>query len=497
LRRVRCIRGEVAMRMDFVPRLEYGLIHPLFSARPGGVLTRGGAGTLMLSTSMSLHVEAGAARGLAVLGSGDELCLAVEYTEDWQRTLRPWTPKRIRAALKDTERGWASWSRRHQSYQGPFREQVWLSGLVMQALTYRPTGAIVAAPTTSLPEGQGTGRTWDYRYCWVRDANMTLRGLWVAACPQEAGRYFHYLSPAAATLLDRNRDLQIMFGIGGERDLSERELSHLRGWRGSAPVRVGNAAWQQRQLDVYGALLDAAYQLWDQIQPVDDATRRFLIAAVDAAADRWREDDCGIWEIRCPARPYLHSTLLCWVALDRGVALAAPLHAGTAAERWRTERDALRAAILSRGWNSQAGMFTQTLDNAELDASVLMIALVGFLQPDDPRLRSIVDAIATGLSDERGLLYRYRSDDGLTGDEGPFLLCTFWLAEALAVLGEVDRARRTLELAAAFASPLGLFAEQVAPDTDELLGNYPQAFSLLGLVNAAWALARALDRRQP
>lgn len=497
VRRVRCIRGEVPLRVDYVPRLEYGLIHPLLAARQGGLLTWGGEGTLMLSTSADLRVEDGAVREVVVIGEGQDLCFALEYSADWQRPLRPWSPRRIRRMLKNTERAWASWSRRHQTYQGPFRKQVWLSGLVVQALTYRPTGAIVAAPTTSLPGGVATERTWDYRYCWVRDASVMLRALRVTACPHEAARYFDYVSRASAMLLDRNRHLQILFGVGGERDLSERELPHLRGWRGSVPVRVGNATWQGRHLDVYGSLLDAAHQLRDRVRDLDEVTRRFLVGAVEAAAYRWREDDYGIWEIRGPARPYLHSKLMCWVALDRGIALAADLHAESSVERWEETREEISAAILSRGWNSELGTFTQTLANAELDASVLTIALVGFLPPDDPRVRSTVEAIATGLGDSRGLLYRYHNKDGLAGDEGPFLQCTFWLAEALAALGDTERSRHVLEQAARFASPLGLLAEQVAPDSDELLGNFPQTSSHLGLVNAAWALARAVDRKQP
>jgi len=320
---------------------------------------------------------------------------------------------------------------------------------------------------------------------------MTMRGLWIAACPDEAAQYFLYLARAAATQLDRGLDLQIMFGIGGERDLSERELPQLRGWRDSGPVRVGNDAWRQRQLDVYGALLDAAYQLREQLADLDEDTKRFLTAAVETAAARWREDDQGIWEMRGPAQPYLHSKLMCWVALDRGIALAAQLDAQDRVTGWSREREIIRAEILTRGWNDALGAFTQTLGGSTLDASVLLTSLVGFLPPDDPRLRSTIKAVTAGLSDERGLLYRYRQDDGIGGDEGAFLLCTFWLAEAQAVIGDTDDARKTLELAAGFANQLGLLAEQVDPDGDALLGNFPQAFSHLGLVNAAWALAQA------
>jgi GH15 family glucan-1,4-alpha-glucosidase len=371
------------------------------------------------------------------------------------------------------------------------------SGVVLQGLTYARSGAVVAAPTTSLPEGVGSGRTWDYRYTWVRDASMTLQGLYVAACPDEAERFFAFLARAAATQLDRGLHLQIMFGIGGERDLTEREVPHLTGWRDSGPVRVGNDAWEQRQLDVYGALLDAAHTLRAQLADLDEPTRMFLIAAVEAAAARWPEDDQGIWEVRGAARPFLHSKLMCWVALDRGIKLAAELRLNDdTVNAWRATREEIRKVILQRGWSEEVGAYTQSFGSDELDASVLLLAVMGFLPGSDPRLLATIDAIERGLSDERGLVYRYRGDDGFDQPEGTFLLCTFWLAHALALTGQIDRASKLLNRAAGYATNLGLFAEQVDPINGELLGNFPQAFSHLGLVNAAQALADAEARQR-
>jgi GH15 family glucan-1,4-alpha-glucosidase len=321
---------------------------------------------------------------------------------------------------------------------------------------------------------------------------MTMSGLFIAACPDEAGRFFGFVARAAATQLDRGLDLQIMFGIGGERDLTEREIGHLSGWRDSGPVRSGNGAWSQRQLDVYGSLLDAAHTLRAQLGELDEDTRTFLVAAVNTAATRWREDDQGIWEIRGPGRAYVHSKLMCWVAVDRGLAMSGqlrPTAEQTAA--WKAARDQLRDSILTHGWNDGVGSYTQFYGSAALDASVLLMAVVGFLPADDPRLLSTIDAIEHGLADERGLLYRYRGGDGFDAPEGTFLLCTFWLAQALAVTGQVQRSRETLLRAAGFATELGLFAEQVDSGTGELLGNFPQAFSHLGLVVAAQALADA------
>jgi GH15 family glucan-1,4-alpha-glucosidase len=285
-----------------------------------------------------------------------------------------------------------------------------------------------------------------------------------------------------------------MFGIGGERDLSERELPHLAGWRDSQPVRVGNGAWTQRQLDVYGELLGAAQRLTGQLGELDPVTRRFLAAAADTAASRWKEKDQGIWEIRGEPRDFLYSKLMCWVALDRAVALAPRLGAEDRVTGWTAVRDEIRAAILEHGWNEQAGAFTQAFGGEDLDASNLMLVITGFLPGDDPRMKATIDATAERLTDERGLVYRYLAQDGLAGEEGTFLLCTFWLAQAQALAGEVDRAVATFERAVSAINDVGLLAEEIDAD-GEMIGNFPQAFSHIGLVNAAWAIAQAQQRR--
>ncbi len=486
-----CTYGIVEVRLEWAPRPEFGLVHPRLRTVPGGVLSDGGATVLLLSTDAPMSFSGATATSVVELREKNEFGVALEQADAWEDPPRPWSRRRIRRRLDATEEAWRSWSTLHQSYDGPLRELVHQSGLVLQGLTYARSGAIVAAATTSLPEGEGTGRTWDYRYTWVRDASMTLRGLWVAACPDEAHLFFAFLARAAATQLDRGLHLQIMFGVGGERDLTERELPHLAGWRDSAPVRSGNGAWSQHQQDVYGALLDAAHLLREQLGTLDEPTRALLVAAVEAAADNWQVEDQGIWEIRGPARPYLHSVLMCWVALDRGVKMVDQLGAHDRAERWSSVREQIRMAILDRGWSEQLGSFTQSLGSSALDASCLLVALVGILPHDDPRLTKTIDAVAAGLSDERGLVYRYRTDDGLEGDEGTFLLCTFWLAEALAVTGRAQDAEEVLRRAARYANDLGLLAEQVDATNGELLGNFPQAFSHLGLVLAAQAIADA------
>jgi GH15 family glucan-1,4-alpha-glucosidase len=292
----------------------------------------------------------------------------------------------------------------------------------------------------------------------------------------------------------RGLDLQIMFGIGGERDLSERELPHLPGWRDSAPVRVGNAAWNQRQLDVYGELLNSVYRLSDRLTELAPASRAFLIDLADAAARRWVEPDQGIWEVRGEPRDFVYSKLMCWVALERAVALADRLQAHDRVAHWKKVRREIHEAIVTKGWSDRANAFTQSFGSDDLDASNLMMALVGFLPGNDPRILATIDAIDERLTDGRGLVYRYRSHDGLEGEEGTFVLCTFWLAHAMALSDQPARARAVFERAAAFVNDVGLLAEEVDAETGELLGNFPQAFSHIGLVNAAWAISEA-ERR--
>jgi GH15 family glucan-1,4-alpha-glucosidase len=491
LRRITCTDGQVEVEVSYAPRPEYGLIHPLLERVPGGLAARGGADRLRLSAPVELAVEGATATGRFTLRAGESAGFSLQHGRMWEPALSDWDQDEIAARLDDTMEGWRSWSAMHQTYEGPWRDLVHHSGRVLQALTFEPTGAIVAAPTTSLPETVGGERNWDYRYSWVRDACLTMEALWVAACPDEANKFFAFLADAAASQLHRGVDLQIMFGIGGERDLTERELPHLSGWRRSRPVRVGNGAWNQRQVDVYGELLGAAQRLVEQLGELDPITRRFLVAAAETAAVRWKEKDQGIWEIRGEPRDFLYSKLMCWVALDRAIALAEPLGAKDRVEGWTAAREEIRTAIFEQGWSDRAGAFAQAFGTDDLDASNLMLAITGFLPGDDPRMKATIDATAERLTDERGLVYRYRAQDGLEGEEGTFLLCTFWLAQAQALAGEVDQARQTFERAVAYVNDVGLLAEEVDVGGEEMIGNYPQAFSHIGLVNAAWAITEA------
>ena len=499
LRQVACTHGSVEVDVSYAPRPEYGLVVPLLSTVPGGVTARGGAEWLVLSTPVPLTLDGGSATATCTVAAGDTLRFSLQRSTLEERPARVWSDPELAALMERTVAAWRSWSALHQTYDGPWRDLVHASGQVLQALTFQPSGAIVAAPTTSLPEGVGGERNWDYRYSWVRDSSFTMEALWVAACPDEASDFFMFMATAAASGVGPERALQIMFGIGGEHDLTERTLHHLTGWRGSRPVRVGNGAWSQQQVDVYGELLGAAHRLSDHLHDLDSQTRAFLAALADAAATHWREKDQGIWEVRGEPRHFLYSKVMCWVALDRAIALADVIGEHADVERWKQSRDEIFETVVRDGWSEEAQAFSQYVGGAALDASNLMIPLVGFLSPTDPRVLATIDAIEQRLTDERGMVYRYRTEggvDGLAGEEGTFLLCTFWLAQALAMADRVDRAKDVFERAARYANDVGLLAEEVDPGTGEMLGNFPQAFSHIGLVNAAWAIAQAEQRAQ-
>jgi GH15 family glucan-1,4-alpha-glucosidase len=368
---------------------------------------------------------------------------------------------------------------------------------VLKGLTYRPTGAIVAAPTTSLPETVGGERNWDYRFAWIRDSSLTLDALYTGACSDEAVEFVSFMTSAAGGRASGGA-LQIMYGVGGEHDLSERELGHLSGWRGSRPVRVGNDAWDQVQLDVYGELLTALYRYRERLGDLHPEIRAFVADLADTAAHRWTEPDSGIWEMRGQPMHHLSSKVMCWTALDRAVALAPELGEHAKVAEWSAARDEIRAAILTRGWSERRQAYAQALDSDELDAAVLLMPLYGFLPASDPRMRSTIETVARELTDD-GLVLRYRSRrgenaDGLSGAEGTFVICSFWLVDCLARAGEVDRAEALYEQLAGYANDLGLLAEEIDTASGEQLGNFPQAYSHIGLITAGSALDRARER---
>lgn len=478
-RRVRGLRGSVRMEMEFAPRFEYGLTVPRLLRTEQGLVARGGPVTLHLRTDLPVRTAGGTARASFEVSEGQSVDVSLAYAPSYGGT----GPVDLgaHAAIEDTLRAWGSWAELHGSYQGRYPEQVRRSALVLQGLTYQPSGAVVAAATTSLPEIIGKEWNWDYRFAWLRDLSLTLQAQWVAACPDEAERFFAWIAGALGRLEDQ--PVQIMYGIEGERDLHERTLPHLEGFAGSQPVRVGNDAWRQKQLDVMGEVLDAAHLLREKLGEPGEETRELLLALARRAAETWREPDAGMWEARDKERHYLSSKVLCWVALDRAVDLAPLLGEGADPDHWAEVRDEIHQTVLEEGWSEQAGAYSGAFGSDELDASVLLLPLVGFLPATDEKMRVTIERIEQELG-EAGLVRRWASDPS------GFLITTFWLVECLALAGEMDRAEKWFEQATGYANDLGLLSEEVDPPTGKLLGNFPQAFSHIGLVNAAWRLSQ-------
>jgi GH15 family glucan-1,4-alpha-glucosidase len=396
--------------------------------------------------------------------------------------------------LAHTLHCWREWVASCTYREGPYAEWVERSALTLKLMTYAPTGAIVAAPTTSLPEGLGGVRNWDYRFTWLRDATFTLYALNVLGFTEEARAFTHWLRRLSFA---NGEDLQIMYGIRGERDLAEQELPHLSGYYGSAPVRIGNDAAGQKQLDVFGEILDCIHLYRRQGcferygETLEGPLWAMMRSLVDHVCMHWHEPDFGIWEVRGGPRQFVYSKVMCWVALDRGIRTAERLDLEADLSRWRIVRDQIRADILVHGYNTAIGAFTQSYDDTALDAANLLLPLVGFIPPDDPRMRSTVDRIIERLTDEHGFVYRYHSDDGLDGGEGTFTICTFWLVDNLAMQGRIDEARSLFERLLKQGGRLKLFSEEVDAKTGMALGNYPQAFTHIALINSACNLRKA------
>jgi alpha,alpha-trehalase len=498
LRSVEGIEGRVDFTMELAPRPEYGLVHPLVRMTDDGARTFGGPNPIAVCSDALIEVEASTMRSTFSVGAGERASFALRWAPPESTILSPTPPAGVPARIDDTVRGWRSWEEEHDIYEGPHKELVKFSARVLKGLTYRPTGAIVAAATTSLPEDVGGERNWDYRYAWIRDASLTMEALYIGACSDEADEFASFMTSSAGGGHGLEHSLQIMYGIGGEHDLSERELSHLRGWRDSKPVRVGNGAWDQVQLDVYGELLNVIYLYRERLGELHPEIQHFAAKLADAAATRWHEKDSGMWEMRGEPRHHLSSKVLCWTALDRAVKLAPQLGEYAREEEWARARDEIREAVLTKGWSEKRQAYAQSFGSDELDAAQLLMPLVGFLPADDPRMKSTIDAIADDLTDD-GLVLRYRNStegvnpDGLTGEEGTFVICSFWLVSCLAKAGELERAEELFGQLAGSANDVGLLAEEIDTATGELLGNVPQAFSHIGLITAARAIDEAKE----
>jgi GH15 family glucan-1,4-alpha-glucosidase len=476
------VKGEVQTVVECEPVPDYGrkVVKWQYTDKiyhQGEATAEGWDCTMRLTTDMRIGFEGGRACIRTLLKEGESRFVALS----WGSKEPPTTNEDAYKRLVWTAHHWQHWLGRGKFPDHPWRSYLQRSALTLKGLTYAPTGAICAAATTSLPETLGGGRNYDYRYTWIRDATFALWGMYTLGYDWEAIDFFSFIADVA----EQDADLQIMYGIGGERDLEEYELDHLPGYADSRPVRIGNAASKQRQHDVWGALLDSVYLHSRTTDHVDPRIWPILAKQVQAALKNWRDPDAGIWEVRGELQHFTSSKIMCWVAVDRGARLAAYIGHEAMANEWELAADEIKQDILENGVDER-GVLTQHYDTKALDASLLLAPLVKFLPPDDPRIVATVNAIADELT-EHGMVLRYRTDetdDGFTGEEGSFTICSFWLVSALCEIGEYQRARELCAKLLSLAGPLELYAEEIDTHSGRHLGNFPQAFTHLALINA-------------
>jgi GH15 family glucan-1,4-alpha-glucosidase len=493
IRSVEVVRGSMSLRATCRPAFDFARREHRVEIRPEGAVFDSPGLDLALTTSVPLRAEGDAAAGEFVLSQGERATFVLSGLEGEEACPPAISHEEAEEAFRTTVDYWHRWLS-HCNYRGRWREMVYRSALALKLLTYQPTGAIVAAPTTSLPAPIGGSRNWDYRYTWIRDASFTLYGLMRIGFTEEAYAFMRWLW-ARVQEAESDGALQLMYSIEGRHELEEQTLDHLEGYRGSRPVRVGNAAYEQLQLDIYGELMDAVYLFNKYGTPIGYDGWTKLRQILNHVCDVWREPDEGIWEVRGGRQHFVYSKVMCWVALDRGLRLADKRSFPADHERWRDTRDAIYEEIMKRGWSPKRQAFVQSFDSETLDAANLIMPLVFFVSPTDPRFLATLDAIQRDLA-SGSLVHRYdveASPDGLDGDEGTFSMCTFWLVEALTRAGRLDDARLIFEKMLGYSNHLGLYSEQVG-SSGEAVGNFPQAFTHLGLISAAFNLDRALSR---
>jgi alpha,alpha-trehalase len=486
VRTVVCLEGRVEIELICEPVFDYGRTSAEWTLVSDDRHTADATGagvTVRLTTDMPLGIEGGRVRARHVIAAGERLFCALSWAEDFAA---PATADEADARIVATVRFWRGWLDRARAIDHPWRAMLERSALAIKGLTYMPTGATVAALTTSLPETPGGERNWDYRYTWIRDTTFTLRALHLLQLDWEADEFMQFVADVEPT---EDGSLQIMYGIDGRRDLTESTRDDLSGYAGARPVRIGNGAFDQRQNDVFGAVLDSILLHTRRSERLPRRLWPIVETQATCAQKVWQEPDQGIWEARGAPQHYVSSKLMCWVAMDRAANLAGIRGDKDLEAAWRTTADEIQTDILKNGVNDK-GVLKQHYATESLDASVLLAAIFGFLPPDDDRLRATVLAIADELTED-GFVLRYRTeetDDGLSGKEGTFLICSFWLVSALAIIGEEQRARDLLERLIRISSPLGLYAEEFDTETGHHLGNFPQAFSHLAMIEAAGRL---------
>jgi GH15 family glucan-1,4-alpha-glucosidase len=496
IRMLSVIRGTVTFRLECLPAFNFGRDPHVIENRPKGVIFQSGNESVGLISSLPLQTREGLAYQEFTLHQGENLTFYLEYQETQNGKQLLSAPESGGEAFQNTSAFWQRWLSQCQ-YDGRWREVVHRSALTLKLLTYAPTGAIVAAPTTSLPEHIGGSRNWDYRYTWIRDSAFALYGLLRLGFTIEAGRFMEWIN-ARCHELNPDGSLQLMYGIDGRRNVDEKELPHLDGHRSSRPVRIGNGAASQLQMDMYGALMDAVYLYNKHGASISYDLWVNLCRLLDFVSDNWEQPDEGIWEVRGGRRHFVYSKVMCWVALDRGIRLADKRGFPGNRARWMAERDRIYREIMERGWNADIGAFVQSYDSEALDAANLIMPLVFFVSPTDPRMLSTIDRTLEQLS-LGSLVYRYENGkaapDGLDCEEGTFSMCTFWLVEALTKAGRLTEARLIFEKMLSYANHLRLYAEEVS-HSGEQLGNFPQAFTHFALITAACNLDLALNTKR-
>jgi len=499
-RLLRCEGGRVDVEIEWSPRLDYARVPTEIERVDGG---------WMANADNMRMVLGGIAGGEAIDRFGPVLRARLQMRDGEQKVLvTRWDSDdaacSLEASMEEQRRtidAWRSWVHKERAidtreWAGKWLPQVVRSELALKLLVHADTGAIAAAPTTSLPETIGGVRNWDYRYTWIRDAALTIQALSALGHEKEAIDFLYWAERVSEARGEEGFEVQIMYGLHGETDLQERELPHLEGYRGSRPVRIGNGAAEQLQLDIYGELLDSGYELLRRGHKLEPKVMNFLSNVANRACEIWQTADFGIWEIRDKPRHFVYSKVMVWLALHRAVHLSEKYGLPGDAKRWRRARNAIYNEVLKHGYNTKVGAFTQAFDTANLDASNLLIPMHEFLPFEDPRVQGTIDRTIEQLM-ENNLVYRYRADDGLPGKEGGFGLCTFWLIDVLALSGRLDEAWNIFEATAARANHVGLFSEQFDPRTGEFLGNFPQAFSHIGLINSILFLSYAEGKKIP
>ena len=496
LRTVKCVSGTVELVMDCEPSFDYHRDPAKWEYTAEGygeAVARAKRDpdahpTLRLTTNLRIGLDGRQARARTRLKEGDDVFVALSFSSN----AAPQTYAEAADKMWKTSECWRQWINIGDFPDHPWRSYLQRSALTLKGLSYAPTGAILAASTTSLPETPQGERNWDYRYAWVRDSTFALWGLYTLGLDREADDFFAFIADVSGANDGEPHPLQVMYGVGGERSLVEDELHHLSGYDNSRPVRIGNGAFDQRQHDIWGSMLDSVYLHSRSREQIPENLWPVLKNQVEEAIKHWREPDRGIWEVRGDPQHFTSSKIMCWVALDRGAKLAELQGWTSYISQWRAIAEEIKADILAHGVDHR-GALTQRYGDDALDASLLLAVLTRFLPPEDPRLRATVLAIADELT-ENGLVLRYRTDetdDGLSGEEGSFTICSFWLVSALVEIGEISRAKHLCERLLSFASPLHLYAEEIEPHTGRHLGNFPQAFTHLALINAVVHVIRA------